>query len=258
MKQTRDPNPNSGSAGKSISRPSPLRRSPTSGSKTYTTSSPSTSPRPDEDYQLKAATVCNMENIFQSMLLRNYNIFPRPHEFLESLLTNIFGKGRTNCMFRADIVIPTSDSYLERGKGRSMLAPRFISRSPNTARATRRPPAHEESHSHSSGSVAPKAMRILGGAGSTSTQGPKPRYQPSGFIVLPDTFVPCEPDMLEMHACKNMHSLLSCKHAIAEYVQQQTDDAGVPWVSDEEFDELAWTYDRYKIFLPIDNSLTDM
>lgn len=251
MKPKRSSDVNSEGQGKSISRPSPLRRSPTSsGSKTYSRPS-SPSPKPHSDFHTNDTAARDMETIFQTMLLRKYNVFPHPHQFLETLMINIFGNGRANCMFRADIVIPTSDACLERGKGKSILGtPRFLNRTPDSA-GTRRPSLDSnESCSRSSGSTAPKAMRILSGTGSNSPRDPTARYQPSGFIVLPDTFVPCEPDMLEMHACKNIHVLLSCKHAIASYVQEQTNAVNQPLVTDYEFDELTCNYDQYVIFYP--------
>lgn len=47
-----------------------------------------------------------------------------------------------------------------------------------------------------------------------------------------------------MHACRNMHIILSCKDALARFVQQHKDDSGQPFVSDDEFEELMFEYDK--------------
>ncbi|KIY73518.1 hypothetical protein CYLTODRAFT_218084 [Cylindrobasidium torrendii FP15055 ss-10] len=51
---------------------------------------------------------------------------------------------------------------------------------------------------------------------STSTQSP-------GVIAWPHTFIPMSAAELEMHACKHMHTLIGCKLAIINYVQQFID-----------------------------------
>lgn len=51
---------------------------------------------------------------------------------------------------------------------------------------------------------------------STSTQSP-------GLIAWPHTFIPMSAAELEMHACKHMHTLIGCKLALINYVQQFVD-----------------------------------
>ena len=79
----------------------------------------------------------------------------------------------------------------------------------------------------SSFDTTPKALRVLVGDGGAST-GPKaPRpYQPLGLIMLDSTrkLLPFTPAELEMHACKNMHVLLSCKNALMEHMLKLKDD----------------------------------
>ena len=61
---------------------------------------------------------------------------------------------------------------------------------------------------------------------------------------MPTMFVPCEPEVLEMHACRNMHIVLSCKDALAGFVGQHRDENNEPFVSEEEFEQLMFEYDR--------------
>ena len=229
------------------SRPS-MRRSPTASAGIIPDprGSPQSIRQKQDDFNLTALDAFNMETIFKTMLLSKYNISHRPHEFIETLMLSVFGNGRATCMFRAEIVVPTSDAFLDKGKGKSGLGPsRFTNRPPNSASTGRHSLDKEEPYSRSSVGMAPKAMRVLGSGGSVaSPRSPTPPYQPPGFIILPNTFVPCEPDALEMYACKNIHTLLSCKHALASYVQEKTNPAGKPLISDAEFEELSWTYDR--------------
>lgn len=91
--------------------------------------------------------------------------------------------------------------------------------------------------------MSPKAARVLG----ENANRPRPTrpYQPAGIIVLPSTFIPCEPDVLEMHAFKNSHLLLASKFAMVRYVDQHRNAEGVPLLSPEDMDELMWDYDRY-------------
>ncbi|KAJ3475224.1 hypothetical protein NLI96_g11976 [Meripilus lineatus] len=92
--------------------------------------------------------------------------------------------------------------------------------------------------------MSPKAARVLG----ENANRPRPTrpYQPAGIIVLPSTFIPCEPDVLEMHAFKNSHLLLASKFAMVRYVDQHRNAEGVPLLSPEDMDELMWDYDSFR------------
>ncbi len=91
--------------------------------------------------------------------------------------------------------------------------------------------------------MTPKAAKML--IGSLSLKKPKSTrpYQPSGLIVLHSTFIPCEPEVLEMHACKNSHLLLACKYMLGLFVGERKDGNGVPMLSHQDFEELMWEYD---------------
>ncbi|KAF7791606.1 hypothetical protein EIP86_002623 [Pleurotus ostreatoroseus] len=97
-----------------------------------------------------------------------------------------------------------------------------------------------------------KAAKILGNATTASSSRP---YQPTGFIVLPDKFFDCRPDVLEMYACKNMHVVMSCRKALHAYFLEHKDtltDLGNE-LTDEEFermfDDAMWEYDRHVSFI---------
>ena len=93
----------------------------------------------------------------------------------------------------------------------------------------------------------PKALRVLVGDGEGPTQSKPPSpYQPLGLIMLDSTrrLLPFSPAELEMHACKNMHVLLSCKYALTEYMLKMTDDQDKLKYTEEDIDDLLFEYDR--------------
>ena len=215
-----------------------FKRSPTYGERSYTMDQIPTRRTYGEDIETKVAMTENMEAIFTSMLRHRYKIHTHPSEFLKDLLVDIFGDGRAHCLYSATISVPKSDAVFEK---------RQSTPTPGSSKTLGRPVQGKRSSldesSRQGGFVTPKAMRILGEAVANT---PTPRYQPPGFIVSVDnTFVPCEVAVLEQHACKFMHTLLSCKQAIGAYVQERTDDSGQSLITKEEFDSLVEGYDRW-------------
>lgn len=95
----------------------------------------------------------------------------------------------------------------------------------------------------------PKALRVLVGDGgarvSTFPKAPSP-YQPLGLIMLDSSrrLLPFSPAELEMHACKNMHVLLSCKNALMEYMLGLKDDQKKLMYTAEDIEDLLFEYDR--------------
>ncbi|KAL0066553.1 hypothetical protein AAF712_006356 [Marasmius tenuissimus] len=81
---------------------------------------------------------------------------------------------------------------------------------------------------------------------STSSGGEKKTKQSPGLLLWPSTLIPMSPAELEMHACKNMHDLLGCKPALAEWVSGYVDENGERVVSDEEFEETMWEYECFR------------
>lgn len=67
--------------------------------------------------------------------------------------------------------------------------------------------------------------------------------QTPGLILWPTTFIPLSPSELEMHACKHVHTLLGCKAALADYIEEFKDENGARFVEDDEFQESVWDYE---------------
>lgn len=67
--------------------------------------------------------------------------------------------------------------------------------------------------------------------------------QSPGLLVWPSTYIPMAPAELEMHACKNIHMLLGCRAALAEFVARHRDEDGAREVRADEFDDIVWDYE---------------
>ncbi|KAK0198768.1 hypothetical protein F5146DRAFT_1020917 [Armillaria mellea] len=70
--------------------------------------------------------------------------------------------------------------------------------------------------------------------------------QPGGLILWPRTFLPFSPADLEMHCCMNIHTLLGCKAALADWIEGFVDEAGERVVSRAEFEDAIWSYECFR------------
>lgn len=209
----------------------------------------------------------DVEDTFVGMLQQCF-IHPSPQDFILDLLRDTFGSGNvcntrtfniqlaplsSACSHR--IATPTSlahVNYTDQGLGD--LAERKI-RQHSLA-------SHEPSPSPSSQHSAKAADRLGISYSdlvtvSTSLKQPvidkhKPYFHPvtseirqsPGIIVSPSTFIPLTPVETEFHACKWIHTLLGWRTALADYVHASIDSDGKVIVSDSEWDDALWTYER--------------
>lgn len=230
----------SDSGSEELSKPG-IRRSPTySGRKTYTrTRRPESGGTYDEDLNTRTAVVNNMETIFDRMLREKFDN-SRPHEYLQDKIENIVGAGKLSAhVFK--VSVPKSDSIFDRPQSIHVppAGPSKLFSLPTSFMKSRRPSLDNESARQATNCPA-KALQILGEEAGVKAG----RYQPPGFVVFPNIFYECDPQMLEQHACRSMHTVLSCKRAVRSYVQEYTNESDQPLVSSEEFQDLAFTYER--------------
>ncbi|KAJ4485674.1 hypothetical protein J3R30DRAFT_3283827 [Lentinula aciculospora] len=73
-----------------------------------------------------------------------------------------------------------------------------------------------------------------------------PVQQSPGLLLLPSTFIPMPPAELEMHACKHMHSLLSCKRAISDWLLYNDDGTDNDCISEESLRDTFFEYDTFR------------
>lgn len=168
----------------------------------------------------------DMEGIFAGML-KAKGVYRRSYEFLPSMLKNTFGEYRASRTHEFEILLPTSASIFETSRPHA-------------------PSVNSLDLSVDPFTLPPKARRMIDPLDEFSGRRSK-AYQPPGFIVRPNNvFVPCAPDALEFHACKNMHLLLSSKPALFAFIQEQYGKHGVDTISLDEFESLLCLYDECK------------
>ncbi|KAL0951741.1 hypothetical protein HGRIS_008414 [Hohenbuehelia grisea] len=92
----------------------------------------------------------------------------------------------------------------------------------------------------------PSSICSIPSISSASSSGTRRPNQSPGLILLPSTFIPIPPSELEMHACKNIHLLLSCKPALRDYVATFVDADGHRLVDDAQFEESIWDYECFR------------
>ncbi|KAI0347976.1 hypothetical protein BDW22DRAFT_1320462 [Trametopsis cervina] len=189
------------------------------------------------DHRQRSIATRTMETVFQNMLLYEYNVSPTPHQFLEDEILKAFD-GVT--VKTKEVVIPKKDLGFRTVSDDGPSTP-SASDMTTKGRKGRHSLDNNVTDFSPPAFVAPKAAQLL-----QLEAGNRGRYQPPGFIVLPDSFMPCDPDALEMHACHNIHLLLGCKDALGRYIEQQRSEDGEPLVSDEEFEELLFDYENFR------------
>ncbi len=202
-------------------------------------------------FQYRAGVARSLEKTFVDMLSQRYNVYRPAHRIIDNLLLKVFGESNARKIGSFHITIPTRDLMIDEPR---------LQRKDSMNEASRWPTDTPTSTPRLPPSTPSKAVQLLE-SGKKTTQSPvfaspkavqllskptRPRsYQPTGFVIMPSTFVPCPPDVLEMYACKNMHNLLSSKLALASYIQEQSALGSQPRISDEEFDDIMWEYDRF-------------
>ena len=189
---------------------------------------------PAAEYRQRSLTTRTVETIFQNMLESEYGVSTRPHKFLEHEMLQVFD-GVT--VETREVSVPKKDIFVKpdehSGPRTSDVGTRLrknrISLEGEVCTDFSRPSY-----------VAPKAAKLL----QLDAGDPRP-YQPPGYIISPSTFIPCEPDALEMHALHSVHTLLSCKDALGRYIEQHRDENGEPLLTEAEFDEVIHDYEAY-------------
>ncbi|KAI8990596.1 hypothetical protein BD414DRAFT_535882 [Trametes punicea] len=232
------------------------------------------------EYSTDAAVAGHLENIFGHMLVAR-GISPHPHMFLDQMLRDVFGPDCARQTQTLELAVPTrevmegvngagavrertqslpqSDPVGRRSEESEKGRPGWIhiewdhkdksrrldKANMNAMRLERR---SEDSlpDPHVFDAISPKARQLLFGDDTTQAQRSVGPYQPPGLLLLPSTFIPCSPLELEMHACKNMNTLLGCKYALSTYMTSQRAADGTPLMVESEVDDYLWDYERFR------------
>ncbi|KAJ3857257.1 hypothetical protein EV368DRAFT_30559 [Lentinula lateritia] len=148
-------------------------------------------------------------------------------------------------------VIPTTLNA--KAAGRLGIPYSALAAAPKTAQTS--PSSIPSVHSnHSASSVASMSCVSDGSPRSSSDtqtsfdapEEPVPVQQSPGLLLLPSTFIPMPPAELEMHACKHMHTLLSCKRAIFDWLLYNDDGTDNDCVSEDSLRDAFFEYDSFR------------
>ncbi|OBZ79066.1 hypothetical protein A0H81_01444 [Grifola frondosa] len=218
-----------------------------------------------EEFRSSAGVAKHLETIFDNMLINKYGISPNPHEFLRETLCTVFGDGNATLTRTFQLAVPSRELVegnsgriiaepkrhsedTERQKSLSWIAMEWDKRDKRAAERTTPSRASEDSMDDPSmlDSLTPKAVQVLFGNGKIVGSRADVPYQPPGLLLVPSTLIPFSPIELEMHACKNMNTLLGCKYALVSYVLEQKGEDGFLLVEEDELDDLLWDYDRFR------------
>ncbi|KII93964.1 hypothetical protein PLICRDRAFT_171659 [Plicaturopsis crispa FD-325 SS-3] len=214
-----------------------------------------------EEWDRCAESSKELETIFERMLWAKFGVHPRPSEIIDDFLAPPFGPTdfRKLHMFNVALAPEKPSAASKRNSGSSSSV-----RSTDTATKKgwmtiewdKKDAKKRDSLGHVPDVLSAKAARQLGidtfPANSKAARqlGSNAPYegppQCPGLYVWPATFIPIPPAELEMHACKNVHLLLSCRSALYDYVQEFKDEVGKPLVSEEEFMDQLWEYECFR------------
>ncbi|KAF9523293.1 hypothetical protein CPB83DRAFT_898872 [Crepidotus variabilis] len=185
----------------------------------------------------------DLEIVFERMLLERYKIHVRPADFLLGFLRSTFGKPGSRCKTYKLKLPKTSEREI------GPLRQPDVTRGQDNARIQR------------FGIKWPfpsifKRKRILG----LITKFYAPRNDPLRYrarspsttqptfalMAASSTYLGMSAEEVEMHACKYIHTLLGCRAALKDFVQQFRGDDGEVCVNDQEFDEELWQYECFR------------
>ncbi|KIL71577.1 hypothetical protein M378DRAFT_6299 [Amanita muscaria Koide BX008] len=194
----------------------------------------------------------NVETIFENMLKMKHDINPHPSHSLPDIMRSVFGNGvgeqRT---LHLKLAPANADEIFDLRAGRSS---EDVSSDGEGCRST---------HSSDSGlsfptpkpdTISAKAAGRLGitysalaaAAASVRPRNQTTRTQSPGLILWPSTYLPMAPLELEMHACKNLHVLLGCKHALEAYMQSFEETDGKKFMDSHVIRDVLWEYECFR------------
>lgn len=183
---------------------------------------------PSTAWDTKASTAQGLEDIFEKMLSDRYGVHPRPAEFLLDILRHVFGPHHASLMRDFHVKLAPTELHAD---------------SPVTAKAAS---FKTDKIADYSSLVAAAEAAALSRAHSVRSPGSRPSNDPleecPGIVLWPSTFIPIPQPELDWHALKHVHTLLGCKSALADYVEEYDHDGAR--VVDEDFWDALHDYER--------------
>ncbi|KAI0073958.1 S-adenosyl-L-methionine-dependent methyltransferase [Panus rudis PR-1116 ss-1] len=205
-----------------------------------------------------------LENNFEEMILKKYKMYPRPHMYIQSALRSVFVRpGMNNYPKDVKVVDKLATFRLSVPSAPPPARPNTTRRSteetklpglPITIEWERKDKDKASWGSLSSKSAIPfptsldsapsmptKAAKMLLGRKDMNIRALKP-HQPDGLLVSPGgRFIPCKPEVLEAHACRNMDILLACQYSLRTWLFER----GMP-LTKKKYEDMMWEYACFK------------
>lgn len=224
---------------------------------------------PVADWNREVENSKNLEQVFESMLSQKFNMLFRPRTKIEDTLQDVFGRYHSDRVndFRLFLAPPT-DKDADKASVESSES--GTASSPGSIRRAKRDFVHwvtavDRDRKDRKDKDRKKEDRSSGESVASFTQVPEnisakaacrlginpssPRHpahgQSPGIIVNMQTFIPLSPFELEMHACKHVHTVLGCKAAIHEYLDEVSKRTQLP-VPEHEIDDILWDYECFR------------
>ena len=201
----------------------------------------------------------HLETIFGKMLKAKYDVHARPSEFLGDLILFVFGRGNVEKerAFHLKLAPKNADEFYglsASSESKEILSDKDDDWSSNSSDSGIGFPPRQIGQDFMSMSdrVSAKAAGRLGitysalAAATVASVRQRSRTNPAqspGIILWPSTYFPMSPSELEMHACKNLHVLLGCKRALAEYIQSFKEKDGKNCLEDGVCGDVLWEYE---------------
>ncbi|KAI9570173.1 hypothetical protein HD554DRAFT_2018822 [Boletus coccyginus] len=214
----------------------------------------------------------SLEKLFEDMLSRKFSIHPRPNKFFDKVIDKVFGRYNQCRLHEFNLYLAPSPSQ---DSDDSSIGSSETQGSAGLKKAgkdfAKWVTAVEWDHHKEKEKEKEKKRRSNGDRSSEESPpnlstvpdilsvkaanrlGIKPTPQPSqpcatqspGLILWPATFIPIPPFELEMHACKHLHSLIGCKAALAEYLQDVAREQRLSF-DQQMVDDLIWDYESFR------------
>jgi hypothetical protein len=219
-----------------------------------------------EEYDSNVALSRSMEEMFEKMMWFKYGVHPRPHQFIQDLITKVFdGKildeDNVNQPRVFKVALPPSGLGIQEKdnkEDRTIFGSIYTTERKTYSTETPSPIVLEPSIPASiPETISSKAAQRLLGSSVPTRLGEKREI--SGLLVYSEKvaandgprysghFASMNPSQLEMSICKNLHVLLCCKRYLEEYVNEVQGRQNT--MTEAEVSSAFWAYEWYLLFL---------
>ncbi|KAG8219421.1 hypothetical protein J3R82DRAFT_344 [Butyriboletus roseoflavus] len=207
-----------------------------------------------------------LEKLFEDMLSHKFSVHPRPGKFFDQVIDTVFGRYNQHRLHEFNLYLAPSSSQdsdnssigsseSQGSAGLKKAGKDFAKWVTNVEwdhhkekekkQRTKGDRSSEESLPNPSIVPDTTTAKAAGPLGVKPTSSHSHPTQSPGLILWPATFIPIAPFELEMHACKHLHSLIGCKAALTEYLQDIARDQNLPF-DQQMVEDFIWDYESFR------------